>query len=125
MIKEYISKSLFDTLHKLSSLSSIVEKGRAIHLVQIGCDKYVLCGSGTDRQIGLPYQNAYKAVEIRHYKGIKVPLDYGNQIDEITLGHRERSYDGMKLKYKNREIVLIGPKKDFYPLAEEKQLELF
>jgi len=116
----YVSRLLYEEMWKKSSLGNITEHGRATALIPFDNNFYVTCGGIAGKFIW-----AYKVVDIRIYQGEKEPLEYSDQVDAFTNGTRERSYCGLKIKYQDNWIVLTGPKMEFYPKADDEQLQLF
>lgn len=119
-MKFHVTPSLYQEMIEKSSLTNIVDHGRAIALIPYANDFYVTCGGVFGK-----YINAYKAIDLRVYQGEKQPLEYSEHFDEVAAGTRERTYCGLKIKYQDNWIVLTGPKVEFYPKPEDEQLQLF
>lgn len=108
MDKIKVPKSKFDEMGTVVSCQSIIEKGKALGVVDWGNLEFVMTsavGNGTGK--GWKSIDGYRVIDKINYKGLLEPLLYDQHWVDVEAGNRQRGYTGMLIKYLNRELVLI------------------
>lgn len=116
----------FVDLSTKSSLMSIID-GYVKTTVFYEGEEYVITGAMGRGQGANGWSEiyGYRVVDLHKYTGNLQPLNYSDHVDAMTLGHRERSYNGLKSTYGKRTVVLVGQQITFKPSDKGKQIELF
>lgn len=97
-----VSSKKYDELKATNSAKVIAEQHRIKDTVEVEGISYCITAVQQNFVIG------YRVVMLTHYTGEQVPLTWQAHDTEIKAGRRQRSFDGLMLKYRGIFAVLTG-----------------
>lgn len=114
-----ITTAQYNLICKSNNLTQIVEDNPILVLFQLGKKTYVPTGGCSD------YREAYEVIPLELYEGDLQPLCYSAHFVEVNTNLRQRSYTGMKIKYRNQSLVCLEEVRFVKAEKEVKQASLF
>ncbi len=109
-----LSQARINYLGAHSSVYDICVNGKIKYIHELMGKEVVVCGTvGAGDAKNYEQIECYEVVELDKYNGHLAPLPYGPHFDQVSEGHRERSYEGMTATFKKTTYVFVGKRMTF------------
>lgn len=124
-----ISDELFDEMTKSVVAMDIAEQRNIKKIVQFNSNEYVLTSCRSSAKHGYITVSGHMAIPINKYRENLQPLSYNEHLIDRLEGNREVGYHAMRIQTGTRELVMVDPLIEFFPvrnlslIAEQYQLE--
>lgn len=101
-----VPKEKFDEMCNGCSVQTLSEKNRAKATILYKNIEYVVTGQMSTPGKGWNIVWANKVVDLEMYKGSIEPLERGKHMEQVSIGNRQRGYEGQIVFFEKRKLVM-------------------